>query len=286
MQFGNTATSQKMLKFFEETNIKRILINQYGDIKDPSLNKGKLIKVNPNRLLEKLKEDLSNDYSDWSNYIIELENLCENLKNKIICQSRFGLEPRIINETLNFIPDKSNIIISNSMPIRDFDSFASKKKSGFKIFTNRGASGIDGIISTASGIGSQSKNSTYLIIGDLAFFHNISALSTLKGLKIPLKIILINNNGGGIFNSLPVVNEKNFDEYFITSQNLVFSKLVKAFGGNYYNPKSWISFNNYLVKTKYDTEFSVIELKTNAKKSVELRKKYWAEVNHKINSRR
>lgn len=106
----------------------------------------------------------------------------------------------------------------------------------------------------------------------------------MNELKIPLKIILINNNGGGIFNSLPVVNEKNFERYFITSQNLVFSKIVKAFGGNYYNPKSWISFNNYLIKSKYDAEFSVIELKTDAKKSVELRKKYWAEVNHQINS--
>jgi 2-succinyl-5-enolpyruvyl-6-hydroxy-3-cyclohexene-1-carboxylate synthase len=284
MQFGNTPTSQKMLNFFEEIKIKRILINQYGDIKDPSLNKGELIKVDPKTILEKLEDNLNIDCSDWSNYIIELENLCENHKNKIISKSRFGLEPRIINESLNFIPDKSNIIISNSMPIRDFDSFASKKKSGFQIFTNRGASGIDGIISTASGIGSQSKNNTYLIIGDLAFYHNISALSTLKELKIPLKIILINNNGGGIFNSLPVVNEKNFERYFITSQNLVFSKIVKAFGGNYYNPKSWISFNNYLIKSKYDAEFSVIELKTDAKESVELRKKYWAEVNHQINS--
>lgn len=286
IQFGNTSTSQKMLKFFEETKAKRILINQYGDIKDPSFNKGELIKVDPNTLLERLKEDLSIDYYDWSNYILELEKLCENYKNKIISKSKFGLEPRIINETLNFIPDKSNIIISNSMPIRDFDSFASKKMSGFRIFTNRGASGIDGIISTASGVGSQSKNNTFLIIGDLAFFHNISALSTLKELKIPLKIILINNNGGGIFNSLPVVNEKNFEKYFITSQNLNFSNLVKAFGGNYYKPKSWISFNNYLIKIKYDTEFSVIELKTDAKKSVELRKKYLAEIKHQIDSNR
>ncbi len=283
LQFGNTPTSQKMLKFIEETNAKRFLINQYGDIKDPSKRKGEFLKVDPIVLLEKLNEDIIANYSEWSKYILTIEALCEKQKDKIISKSQFGLEPRIVKETLKFVPDKSNIFISNSMPIRDFDYFASKKKSVFKIFSNRGASGIDGIISTASGIASQSKNKTYLILGDLAFYHNISALSTLKELNIPLKIILINNNGGGIFISLPVVDEKNFDKYFMTPQYLNFSKIVKAFGGNYYNPKSWSSFNKSLVKTKYDKQFSVIEVNTDAKKSVELRKKYWTEIKHQIN---
>ena len=284
LQFGNAPTSQKMLNFFESTNSKRFQINQFGDIKDPSKKKGELVKTDPHLLLEKLNKDIAAHFSDWSNYFLGIDTLCEIQKDKIVSKSHFGLEPRIITEILQFIPEKSNIFISNSMPIRDFDYFASKNKNGFKIFTNRGASGIDGIISSASGIASQSNNLTFLIIGDLAFYHNISALSTLKELKISLKIILINNNGGGIFNSLPVVTEKNFDKYFMTSQNLKFNKIVKAFDGNYYYPKSWNSFNNSLIKTKYDTDFSVIEVKTDAKKSVELRKKYWAEIKHQINS--
>ena len=217
-----------MLKFIEKTNAKRFLINQYGDIKDPSKKKGELLKVDPTVLLEIFNENIVANYSEWSNYILEIDTLCEKQKDKIISKSQFGLEPRIMTEIVKFIPDKSNIFISNSMPIRDFDYFISKKKCGHKIFTNRGASGIDGIISTASGIASQSRNITYLLIGDLAFYHNISALSTLKELKISLKIILINNNGGGIFTSLPVVKEKNFDKYFMTSQNLNFNKIVKA----------------------------------------------------------
>ncbi|MCB9249590.1 MAG: hypothetical protein H6613_14115 [Ignavibacteriales bacterium] len=126
------------------------------------------------------------------------------------------------------------------MPIRDFDLFASKENKNIQIFTNRGASGIDGIVSTASGIAAQSKEKTFLVIGDLAFYHNLTALSTLYEFKIHLTIILVNNNGGGIFKMLPVAKTKNhFERYFNTPLNLDFEKIVKSFNGNYYAPKNW-----------------------------------------------
>jgi len=231
IQFGNAPTSQAMLRYFEINNVKRYLINKFGDVKDPSRIKGELIKIDPNILLKKLiglKNPLTQN-NTWCKYIIENDKICEHAKTSLIEKSRFGLEPRIVNETLNIIPNNSNLFISNSLSIRDFDFFASKRKSNLKIHTNRGASGIDGIISTATGIAAESKTPTFLVIGDLSFFHNISALSTLTQLKIPLIIILVNNNGGGIFNMLPIYENNNFDKYFITSQNLEFAKIGRIF---------------------------------------------------------
>ncbi len=281
IHLGNAPTSQIMLRYFENSKAERILINEFGDIKDPSTNKGRIIKCNPLLLLNKMldEENLSPKKNDWLKKIQNCEVVSEKIKHRFLANLKFGSEPKVSFEILNCIEPNSNVFISNSLPIRDFDYFASKRKLGLKIFTNRGASGIDGIISTASGIAATSKNQTYLIIGDLAFYHNVSALSTLNELKIPLKIILVNNNGGGIFNMLPIANDKeNFEEYFITAQNLEFSKIVKAFGGNYYLPKTWHSFKKYLIGVSKNKNFSVIEIQTDSIKSVEQRKDYWEQV--------
>jgi 2-succinyl-5-enolpyruvyl-6-hydroxy-3-cyclohexene-1-carboxylate synthase len=281
IQFGNAPTSQRMLKYLEKTKAQRILINKYGDIKDPYRKKGKLIGMDPNDLLNKLSDlfESSSEKNIWSNYIIDTDNKCELQKGITIGKSKFGYEPRIVNEILNIVPSNSNLFISNSLPIRDFDLFASKRKKNFSIFCNRGASGIDGIISTASGIASESKLPTFLIIGDLAFYHNISALSTLDELDIPLKIILINNNGGGIFKMLPVAEDNyHFEKYFKTPHSTDFSKVVKAFNGNYFNPKSWKGFQNNLNTVIVNNNYSVIEVKTYTEKSLELRKTYLSNI--------
>ena len=171
IQFGNAPTSQSVLKYFENTKAKRILINKFGDIKDPSKNKGELVQVEPRHLIRELSKNNNTkiEWRNWFEYIDQKDRICEENKS-IIGDSSFGTEPKVIHEILMMIPSDSNIFISNSLPIRDFDYFAPKMKKGFKIFTNRGASGIDGIISTASGIASNSKLHTYLLVGDLAFF--------------------------------------------------------------------------------------------------------------------
>jgi 2-succinyl-5-enolpyruvyl-6-hydroxy-3-cyclohexene-1-carboxylate synthase len=212
----------------------------------------------------------------WLDKILDTEKKCEVVKTKIINQSKFRLEPRISNKLLSIIPNNSNLFISNSMPIRDFDFFASGIRKNIKVYTNRGASGIDGIISTASGVASQSKQKTFLLIGDLAFYHNLTALSNLEEYKIPLIIILINNNGGGIFNMLPIAEEKKyFEKIFTTPLNLDYSKFVKGFRGNYILAKSWKHFQSAIENSISTKNFTVIEIKTDSVKSLELRKKYW-----------
>jgi len=285
IQFGNAPTSQSMLNFMNNTQVSKILVNKYGDLKDPSRNKGTVITFDENKFLEFIERDITgnNSRKSWLEEVISIDNKCEIIKCRIINKSAFRNEPRLVNETLKSIPDGSNLFISNSMLVRDYDYFASKNSKSIKVFTNRGASGIDGIISTASGIASQSINNTFLVIGDLAFYHNISALSTLNELNIPLKIILVNNNGGGIFNMLAVSkNNKYFDKYWRTPQNINYSKIIKGFGGNYYSPNSWRNFNSVIQNSIENKSFSVIELKTDSDKSHALRNKYWDSIKREL----
>ena len=151
------------------------------------------------------------------------------------------------------------------------------------MFHNRGASGIDGIISTALGIAASTKKTTFLLTGDLAFYYDLTSLATAVKYKIPLVIILVNNNGGGIFEILPVSQYGSvFREYFLASHNLSFCPLVKAFGGNYYKIGSWNGFKSGVNKALEQKNFSVLEIKTEAKSSLEKRKAYWKGVSEAL----
>ena len=174
---------------------------------------------------------------------IDIEKSASKVKSKIFAKAPFPNETRIVHELINSIPDGSNLMVSNSLPIRDLDLILPLMKKNITIYHNRGASGIDGIISTALGIAKVSKSKTFLLIGDLAFYYDLNSLLIAQKNSIPLTIILINNNGGRIFEALPISKQKNiFEEYFATPHNLNFSEFVNAFGGNYFEAKSWSGF--------------------------------------------
>ena len=154
-----------------------------------------------------------------------------------------------------------------------------------KVFQNRGASGIDGIISTALGIGSLSKNPTYLIVGDISFYYDINSLLIAKQYKIPLIIILINNNGGSIFRFLPISNHKNvLEKYFLTPTNLSFKKLSEAFEVDFKELKTYKDIVNHIKVSNIRKTAVVYEIKTNSEYSLSIRNKYWTKVNKFIDN--
>ena len=97
------------------------------------------------------------------------------LKRKLIKNSDVKIEPTIITALLSSIPSNAHIMVGNSLPIRDFDWFAGKTENSYQVYFNRGASGIDGVTSTALGIASI-KKPTVLITGDISFIHDLNAL--------------------------------------------------------------------------------------------------------------
>lgn len=126
-----------------------------------------------------------------------------------------------------------NAFISNSMPIRDVDNFWLQPQA--KIFCNRGANGIDGINSTALGMAAEySKQQNVLLTGDLAFFHDLTGLQMAKNYKLKLRVIINNNNGGGIFSFLPQSGKPGFNQVFGTPQNLDLQHLAAAYQADYH----------------------------------------------------
>lgn len=280
IQFGGAPTSNILLKFFRDSNSKKILVNSNNDVKDPSHTFSQLLKMSINEFYEFLRSanirKTSKD-SNWTKGLLNFEYSAQDIKTRIIEHSRFPKEPRIIMTLLDSIPANSNLMISNSIAPRDVDYFSDNYNKFIKIYHNRGTSGIDGIISTAAGIQSSSNTKTFLLIGDLAFMHDLNGLWLLKKYNIPLTIILINNGGGSIFEMLPVKNEKvDFEKYFKVPPDINFKNLTKSFSGSYLRIKSWSHLSQSIKRT--NTSFRVLEIKTNSTESLNLRKRYWKAV--------
>jgi 2-succinyl-5-enolpyruvyl-6-hydroxy-3-cyclohexene-1-carboxylate synthase len=115
------------------------------------------------------------------------------------------------------------------MPIRDVDSFFPVSDRPITIHANRGVNGIDGFISTALGAASGGTPTTALS-GDLSMLHDIGALATASRLGIPLTIIVVNNDGGGIFHFLPQADHEHFERHFGTPHGLSLSRIANSFG--------------------------------------------------------
>jgi 2-succinyl-5-enolpyruvyl-6-hydroxy-3-cyclohexene-1-carboxylate synthase len=124
------------------------------------------------------------------------------------------------------LPNGSTLYVASSRPIRDLEAFAAPR-AGVEVFANRGLAGIDGNLSTALGIASK-RESAFAVVGDLAFLHDLTALVNQE--KIKLKLLVINNDGGGIFSTLPQASVAGFEKIFGTPHGRDLFEIAKAFG--------------------------------------------------------
>ena len=133
-------------------------------------------------------------------------------------------------------PAAAQLFASNSMSIRLLDLAMAKRKSALRVLCSRGASGIDGVTSTALGAAAASSGPTLLLTGDLAFLHDLGGLLLARREAIPLTIIVIDDNGGGIFSFLPIAAQAEdvaFDELFRTPHQVDLARVAALFELDY-----------------------------------------------------
>ncbi len=174
---------------------------------------------------------------------------------------------RLVSE---LVTSQQVLFVSNSMPVRDMDNYAqSSHAEGIPTAINRGVSGIDGIISTAAGFASGHQKPGTLMIGDIAFLHDINALSLLGTLPVPMQIIVLNNNGGAIFSFLPVSECCDiFETHFATPQNYSIRSAAETFGLDYTAPQTNREFSEAYSAACSSNRSIVIEVKTSRAENV------------------
>lgn len=148
-------------------------------------------------------------------------------------------EPAIARLVSKHLPNGHALFLSNSQPIRDMNEFAVLDGVRAIVGSNRGASGIDGVIASAVGFARGLEKPTTLIIGDVAFLHDLNSLQLLAGSPQPLTVVIINNNGGGIFHQLPISKYKDvFEPFFVAPPNRTFESAAAMFGIPWTKPTS------------------------------------------------
>src|SRR5690606_28188645 len=123
----------------------------------------------------------------------------------------------VLADVVDLLPDHAMLFVASSLPVRHLDQFGKPNTKALRVFANRGASGIDGTISSALGAGAARPNLPLtLVTGDLAFYHDMNGLLAIKRLGIKATIVVINNDGGGIFHRLPVAKfDPPFTDLFV-----------------------------------------------------------------------
>ena len=117
-------------------------------------------------------------------------------------------EPSVAVELGVLLPEEATLFVASSMPVRDIETFWPTRPDPPRVLCNRGANGIDGTVSSAFGAAAASRDPVVLLIGDVALAYDLSALLAAQRLDLKLTIVLINNEGGGIFDFLPVSEVK------------------------------------------------------------------------------
>lgn len=169
--------------------------------------------------------------------------------------------PSISKTIIDHINDYSMLYIGNSTVVRTFDAYVSyTNKKHVVVATNRGVSGIEGLIASACGFIDGSKKEVYLIVGDVSFIHDLNSLYFLKDMATPLKIILVNNDGGGIFTLLPIHKEKTVLDYISSPHGQKFQKMAESFGIDYTQVTNNQDFQDEFKKMQNKKHHSIMEV--------------------------
>jgi 2-succinyl-5-enolpyruvyl-6-hydroxy-3-cyclohexene-1-carboxylate synthase len=177
------------------------------------------------------------------------------------------------------VPELGTVVAGNSMPVRDIDSFFAPVCENLRFLANRGASGIDGVVSTALGAAAVSEGPTVLVIGDLSFYHDMNGLLAAQRFGLSATIVLINNDGGGIFSFLPQHEDvEHFETLFGTPHGLDFSHVAGLYGVDFQRVATREEYRHAL-KASFDAPgVQVIEIKTDREENLRLHQRIWDEV--------
>jgi 2-succinyl-5-enolpyruvyl-6-hydroxy-3-cyclohexene-1-carboxylate synthase len=186
-------------------------------------------------------------------------------------------EPLVARLVSRHVPEGHGLCVASSMPIRDLDTFAAPDGAPVPVAANRGASGIDGTVATAAGFTRGSGRPVTLLIGDLALLHDLNSLAMLR--KLPVVVVVFNNDGGAIFSFLPVAHHKAFFEpYFGTPQGLTFEHAAAMFGLGYENPRTAPEFVETYRAACDRNGPTLIEVRTDREENTELHRKLLSEI--------
>lgn len=266
-RFGASPTSKTLRNYLRDADARQVLVDPAGEWREATFTATDLVAADGNRLARALAADLDSPERDdgWRERFERAEEqyweLMEGETDRLF-------EGAVLERVFRNAPDPATLFVSNSMPIRDADRFARPRDAELTVLGNRGASGIDGITSSALGAGSATDDPFVLVIGDLAYYHDTNGLLAVARSGIDATIVLINNDGGGIFHMLPIEGfDPPFTEQFETPHGLDFAPTADLYGLEFVRTNSLTGFEDAYEGSLSSPGTQVIEVVTDGEAS-------------------
>ncbi|KMJ45490.1 2-succinyl-5-enolpyruvyl-6-hydroxy-3-cyclohexene-1-carboxylate synthase [Xenorhabdus khoisanae] len=168
-------------------------------------------------------------------------------------------EAAVAHQLHQLLPEQGQLFVGNSLVVRLIDALG-QLPAGYPVYSNRGASGIDGLIATAAGVQRATNKPTLAIVGDLSALYDLNSLALLRHLSTPMLLIIVNNNGGQIFSLLPTPQEEH-QRFYCMPQNVNFDHAAAMFGLNYAAPENWPELKQHAKQAWESEGTTLIELK-------------------------
>ncbi len=248
LRLGDRWASKVVNTFLSD--VPSVVVCSSGSWTDPEHNAGRVVRCDPTLLCEALVGALADrpiedrpvqdgpvrdgpgQDESWSASWELAEARARQIIDELHDVDGAWSEPALAHRLTAALPAGSQLMVSSSMPIRDVEAFGSTTTTSSRVFANRGANGIDGVVSTALGI-ALAAGPTVALVGDLAFLHDVSALVGPAGRTPPLTVVVADNGGGGIFSFLApatVLDKDTFEALYGTPQAADVGAVAAGFG--------------------------------------------------------
>src|SRR5713101_5089417 len=297
LRFGAMPTSKPVLLYLKRyASCPLAVIDGHGGWEEPTQLASEIIHADPASLSQVLLNILEQHDGNGEKqppvsqeWIIMWQNADRVTRQTIqaaIQDFNELFEGRVFTELANLVPDGTTLYTGNSMPVRDLDTFFWSTRERIRIMGNRGANGIDGVVSSALGAsaGAGQNRPTILVLGDLSFFHDLNGLLAARLNELNLTIVLINNDGGGIFSFLPqAAYPEHFEQLFGTPTGLDFRLAVEMYCGQFQKVDSWEWFRKGVRRGLDTGGLHVIEVPTERASNVKMHRQLWERVGDALN---
>ena len=238
IQVGELPTSKQLKKWLQATGVRRWIIDERIDNFDPLHGKAVHLPSSIEQIAKEIKSEANvRQQSAYCKQWCDLETLTRSRIERTLASLDWMYEGKAAWLISRSLPFNTPVFLANSMSVRYAEYFWQPSNSQIIPFFSRGANGIDGTLSTALGIAYQDVG--VLLTGDLALLHDTNGFLLNQKFQGHITIIVINNNGGGIFGILPIADFPEFEEYFATPQTVDIAKLCAAYQVEHQRIDNW-----------------------------------------------
>ncbi len=298
LRFGAMPTSKPLLLYLQcYASCPQIVIDGNGGWEEPTRLAAALIHADPAALCQDLLTALAAVdepgpvTEQWISAWQHADRVTQQALQTSIRDFAQPFEGRVFSELANLLPDGATLYVGNSMPVRDMDTFFWCNQRSIYIIGNRGANGIDGVVSSSLGVSAAKKTNgvstpTMLVIGDLSFLHDLNGLLAAHLHKLDLTIVLVNNDGGGIFSFLAqAAYPEHFEQLFGTPTGLDFRPVVQMYGGTFQCVETWDAFRKAVQRGMDEGGLHVVEVRTERTSNVDMHRQLWQAVDAALSER-